>query len=93
MNQLFNQAIRERVVNENPCRLVSPTVLKQFPTWTRRERWLGKYDPEEEEKLFRELDGRIQTICRLLLNTGLRPPKEVLGIQKAHINLTDEPRY
>lgn len=32
MNQLFNQAIRERVVNENPCRLVSPMVLKQFPT-------------------------------------------------------------
>lgn len=93
INQLFNQAIRERVINENPCRLVSPTVLKQFPSWRRRERWLGKYDPKEEEKLFRELDGKIQTICRLLLNTGLRPPKEVLGIQKAHINLTDEPRY
>lgn len=93
INQLFNQAIRERVINDNPCRLVSPTVLKQFPTWRRRERWLGKFDEKEEEKLFKELDAGIQTICRLLLNTGLRPPKEVLGVQKAHVNLTDEPRY
>jgi integrase len=36
LNQLFNHAIRERVINENPCRLVSRAVLKEFPTWTRR---------------------------------------------------------
>jgi len=93
LNQLFNLAIRERVTIDNPCRLVSRHVLKDLPTWRKRERWLNKYEKKEEEKLFSELDGRLQAICRLILNTGLRPPKEVLGIQKAHVNLTNEPRY
>jgi integrase len=89
LNQLFNQAIRERVINENPCRLVSRAVLKEFPTWTRRERWLGKYEEDEEERLFKELDPRIATVCRLLLNTGLRPPREILLVEKANVNLSD----
>lgn len=32
-------------------------------------------------------------ICRIVLNTGIRPPKEVLGIKKEHVNLSDEARY
>jgi hypothetical protein len=52
LNQLFNMAIRERVMGDNPCRLVSRTVLKEFPTWQNRERWLNKYAPDEEGRLF-----------------------------------------
>ncbi len=89
LNQLFNHAIRERVINENPCRLVSRAVLKEFPTWTRREQWLGKSGEDEEERLFKELDPQIATVCRLLLNTGLRPPREILLAEKAHVNLSD----
>ena len=32
LNQIFNMAIRERITNDNPCRLVSRTVLKRLPT-------------------------------------------------------------
>lgn len=41
LNQLFNMANRERLINDNPCRQVSRTVLKQLPTWQNRERWLN----------------------------------------------------
>jgi integrase len=93
LNQTFNLAIRERVTNDNPCRLVSHTVLKDFPTWIKRERWLNKYSETEEANLFNELDAPLQTICAILLNTGLRPPQEILGIEKEHVNLSDESRY
>ena len=67
-----------------------PSLLERFPRWIPRERWLNKYDPDEESKLFAELDGRLQTVCRLLLNTGLRPPKEILLAEKQHVNLSDK---
>lgn len=96
INQLFNMAIRERVINDNPCRLVSHTVLKDFPTWQNRERWLNKFAPDEEERLFaafNEYGEHLSAISRIILNTGIRPPKEVLSIKKEHINLSDEARY
>jgi integrase len=30
---------------------------------------------------------------RIVLNTGIRPPKEVLSIKKEHVNLSNESRY
>lgn len=88
LSQMFNLAVRDRYCEENPCKRVRPSVLEQFPRWIPRERWLNKFDPEEESKLFAELDGRLQVVCRLLLNTGLRPPKEILLAEKGHVNLT-----
>ena len=96
LNQLFNMAIRERVINDNPCRLVSRTVLKDFPTRQNRERWLNKYASDEEERLFAafgEYGEHLAAIAHIVLNTGIRPPKEVLGIKKEHVNLSDEARY
>jgi integrase len=90
LNQLFNLAAREKIFLDNPCKLVSPSVLKGFPTWQPRERWLNKYDPEEEEKLFAELDPQIATISRLFLDTGLRPPYELLKAEKSHVNLSEK---
>lgn len=90
LNQTFNMAIRDRVINDNPCRLVNKNVLKEFPTWQKRERWLNKYSEQEEGILFAELNPTLKTICTILLNTGLRPPKEILGIEKEHINLSDK---
>jgi hypothetical protein len=57
LNQLFNMAIRERATNDNPCRLVSRTVLKNLPIWQNRDRWLNKYSPDEEERLFAAFGG------------------------------------
>jgi hypothetical protein len=91
LNQTINMAIAERVTNENPCRLVKKSVLKNFPSWQPRERWLNKFAEDEEENLFKELEGKLQTICRLLLNTGLRPPKEILLAEKSHVDLSDKP--
>jgi integrase len=96
LNQLFNMAIRERILNDNPCRLVSRTVLKDFPTWENRERWLNKYSPDEEERLFasfNEYGEHLTSISHIVLNTGARPPKEVLAIKKEHVNLSDQARY
>lgn len=96
INQLFNMAIRERVINDNPCRLVSHTVLKDFPTWQNRERWLNKFASDEEDRLFaafNEYGEHLAAITRIILNTGIRPPKEVLSIKKAHVNLSDQARY
>jgi integrase len=96
LNQLFNMAIGERVINDNPCRLVRRTVLKELPTWQNRERWLNKYTPDEEDRLFaafNESGEHLSAICRIVLNTGIRPPKEVLGIKKEHVNLSDDARY
>jgi integrase len=96
LNQLFNMANRERLLNDNPCRLVSRTVLKQLPTWLNRERWLNKYESDEEDRLFaafNEYGAHLAAITRIVLNTGIRPPKEVLGIKKAHLNLGDEGVY
>jgi integrase/recombinase XerD len=96
LNQIFNLAIRERVASDNPCRLVSRNVLKDFPTWEKRERWLNKYDADEEGRLFASFNDygeHIPAVCRIILNTGIRPPKEVLGIKKEHVNLSDEARY
>jgi integrase len=96
LNQLFSLAIRERVASDNPCRLVSRSVLKDFPTWEKRERWLNKYDADEEGRLFASFNDygeHLPAICRIILNTGIRPPKEVLGIKKEHVNLSDEARY
>jgi integrase len=96
LNQLFNMANRERLMNDNPCRLVSRTVLKALPSWQNRERWLNKYAPDEEDRLFaafNEYGEHLAAITRIVLNTGVRPPKEVLAIKKSHINLSDEARY
>jgi integrase len=96
MNQLFNMAIRERVTNDNPCRLVSRAVLKNLPTWQNRERWLNKYAADEEERLFAafgDYGQHVASACHIVLNTGIRPPKEVLAIRKEHVNLSDEQRY
>ena len=93
LNQMFNLAIREREAKENPCDLVSPAVLENFPVWQPRGRYLNKYAEDEEERLFKELDGKLQVICRLLLNTGLRPPQEILKVEKAHVNLLDKPKH
>jgi len=96
LSQIFNMAIRERITNDNPCRLVSRTVLKKLPTWQNRERWLNKYAPDEEDRLFaafNEYGPHLPAICRIILNTGIRPPKEVLEIKKEHVNLSDDARY
>ena len=70
--------------------------MKDFPTWQKRERWLNKYAADEEERLFaafNEYGEHLAAISRIILNTGARPPKEVLGIKKEHVNLSDEARY
>jgi integrase len=91
LNRTFNLAKRERVfTGENPCRLVNAEILKNFPTWQPRERWLNQYDEEEEKKLFEKLSPVLSPLCRIILNTGLRPPKEVLLMEKDHVNLTDK---
>ena len=96
LNQLFNMANRERLISDNPCREVSRTVLKQLPTWQNRERWLNKYAEDEEDRLFEAFNqygDHLAAISRIVLNTGIRPPKEVLAIRKGHVNLGDEARY
>ncbi len=96
LNQLFNMANRERLISDNPCREVTRTVLKQLPTWQNRERWLNKYADDEEERLFEAFNQygeHLAAISRIVLNTGIRPPKEVLAIRKGHVNLGDEARY
>lgn len=91
INQVFNHARRERIFfGDNPCRLVNQETLKQFPRWQPRERWLNQYDEDEETRLFEELDSRLQVICRLLLLTGMRPPQEILHVEKEHVNLSDK---
>src|SRR5215210_8236572 len=91
INRVFNYAKRERVfMGDNPCGLVNPEILKNFPTWLPRERWLNQYDEEEEPRFFQELSPTISAISRILLNTGLRPPKEILLMEKEHVNLTDK---
>ena len=96
LNQLFNMANRERLINDNPCRQISRAVLKQLPTWQTRERWLNKYAEDEEDRLFgafNQYGEHLAAISRIVLNTGIRPPKEVLAIRKEHVNLSDEARY
>jgi len=96
LNQIFNMANRERLINDNPCRQVSRTVLKQLPTWQNRERWLNKYAEDEEDRLFETFNQygeHLAAIGRIVLNTGIRPPKEVLAIRKEHVNLGDGARY
>ncbi|MBI3654154.1 MAG: tyrosine-type recombinase/integrase [Acidobacteria bacterium] len=91
LNRTFNLARRERVfLGENPCRMVNAEILKSFPTWRPRERWLNQHDDEEEQKLFNELSPVLSPLCRILLHTGLRPPKEILLMEKDHVNLTDK---
>jgi integrase len=89
INQLYNLAAGEQVYLDNPCRLVKKSTLKKFPRWQPRQRWLNKYDPEEEVRLFKELDPRLQSIGHLILNTGMRP-REILLAEKRHVNLTDK---
>jgi integrase len=91
LNRAFNLAKRELVfTGENPCRLVNAEILKNFPNWRPRERWLNQHADDEEERLFRELSPSLSAICRILLNTGLRPPKEILLMEKEHVNLSDK---
>ncbi len=91
LNRTFNLAKRERVfMGENPCRLVNVEILKNFPTWQPRERWLNQHRDDEEVALFQELSPSTSAICRIILNTGLRPPKEILLMEKDHVNLTDK---
>jgi integrase len=51
---------------------------------------LNKYDPEEEQKLFNELSPQLVPLCRLILNTGMRPPREILLAEKRHVNLSSK---
>jgi len=70
--------------------------LKDFPTWQNRERWLNKFAADEEDRLFaafNEYGEHLAAITRIILNTGIRPPKEVLSIKKEHVNLSDQARY
>jgi integrase len=91
LNRAFNLAKRERVfMGENPCRLVNAEILKNFPNWKPRERWLNQFADDEEERLFNELSPSLSPLCRILLNTGLRPPKEILLMEKDHVNLSDK---
>jgi integrase len=93
LNWTFNLAKRERVfMGENPCRLVNAEILKNFPTWKPRERWLNQHEDEEETKLFNALSPMLSSLCRIILTTGLRPPKEILLMGKDHVNLTDSVR-
>lgn len=90
VSRVFTCARRERVfTGESPCRLVNPEILKNFPTWRPRERWLNQHDEEEETRLFQELSPTIAAISHIILNTGLRPPKEILLMEKEHVNFTD----
>lgn len=108
LNHIFNMAIREKVYNENPCRYVSKKLLEKLPTWEKRERWLNKYPPieveddegnkklmSEEERLFAAFSGYndLAAFTHIVLNTGARPPKEVLSIKVEHINLSNESKY
>jgi len=71
-------------------------VLKELPTWQNRQRWLNKYAPDEEERLFAAFNDygeHLPAISRIVLNTGIRPPKEVLAIKKAHVNLSSNAHY
>lgn len=71
------------------------TVLTGLPTWQNRERWLNKFAPDEEERLFaafNEYGEHLAAISRLVLNTGIRP-KEILALKKEHVNLSDNARY
>jgi integrase len=57
---------------------------------------LNKYAPDEEERLFgsfNEYGEHLAAISRIVLNTGIRPPKEVLAIKKSHVNLSSEAPY
>lgn len=59
-------------------------------------RWLNKFASDEEDRLFatfNEYGEHLAAISRIILNTGVRPPKEVLSIKKEHVNLSDEARY
>ena len=40
-----------------------------------------------------EYGAHLAAITRIVLNTGIRPPKEVLSIKKEHVNLSTEARY
>jgi hypothetical protein len=57
LNQVFSLAARERVFMDNPCRLVNPAVLKEFPSWQPRKRYLNKYAEDEEENCSRSWAG------------------------------------
>jgi integrase len=66
------------------------------PKWRNRERWLNKYVPDEEDRLFAAFNDQgehLAAITRIVLNTGIRPPKEVLAIKKQHVNLSGDARY
>lgn len=76
-------------MGENPCRLVNAEILKNFPTWKPRERWLNQHEDEEETRLFNALSPMLSDLCRIILDTGLRPPKEILSMGKDHVNLAD----
>lgn len=109
LNHIYNMAIRERIYYDNPCRYVSKKAIEKLPTWIQRDRWLNKYPPievededgnkklvSEEERLFgafTEHGEHLVAIGRIVLNTGIRPPKEVLEIKKEHVNLSDQARY
>lgn len=93
LKRVFNHARRERIfMGDNPCRDISPEVLKQFPTWQPRKRWLNQHDEKEESRLFSELSPTLSPLCRIILNTGMRPPKEILLVEKDHVNLSNKPK-
>jgi hypothetical protein len=76
---------------DNPCRLVNPSVLRNFPVWQPRERdGSTSTTRKRRTSYFKELDPQVGTACRLFLNTGLRPPYELLMAEKAHVNLSDK---
>lgn len=108
LNQMFGMAIRERIINENPCQYVSREIIKKIPAWLPRDRWLNKFDPieiededgnkklmTEEERLFeafRSEGEHLAAIAMIMLNTGIRPG-ELLRVKKDHVNLCDKARW
>lgn len=96
LNRVFVLAIQERLVLHNPVQALSRALMKELPTWQPRDRWLGRDDPDEEASLFRALADsgadHLAALARLILHTGIRPPKELLSVEKAHVNLSGDAR-
>jgi hypothetical protein len=60
-----------------------------------RSKWaVGRYfQAQPLFAAFSEYGEHLAAISRIVLNTGIRPPKEVLGIKKEHVNLSGQARY
>jgi hypothetical protein len=89
LSQAFNLAIRDMVTRDNPCLLVSKSILADCPRWIPRERWLNKYDPEEEQRLFNALSPQLVPVCHLILNTSMRLPSDKIQTNRPRNEATE----